>query len=81
MRQVAVKVVNACGAAVTPVNTMGDVAVEVRELSDSQTVISSNSKGGPVMVSLHVTCCGTASSVTFKIRQDALFNEQEGGIR
>ena len=80
MRQVAVKV-HACSAAATLATKADGVAIESESSLISLTVVSSNSKGGPVMVSTYVTCCGTASSVTFNIRHDTLFNEQEGGFK
>jgi hypothetical protein len=76
MRQVAVKV-HACSAAATLATKADGVAMWSENCLISLTVVSLNSKRGLVIFA-YLACCGTASSVTFRIRHDALFYEQEG---
>jgi hypothetical protein len=77
MRQVAVKV-HAYSAATTLATKADCVAMGSESSLVSLTVVSSNSEGGLVMIFAYVACGGTASSDTFRIGHDALFNEQEG---
>jgi hypothetical protein len=82
MRQAAVKA-NGCGAALHQPSRQ-TVLLWVPESSPiSLTVIlsSSSSKGGRVIVFAYMTCCGTASSVAFRIRHSTLFNKQDGGFK
>jgi hypothetical protein len=78
MRKVAVKV-HACSAAATLATKADGVAIMMWSEKSliSLTVVSLNSKRGLVIFA-YLACCGTALSVTFRIRHDALFYEQEG---